>query len=134
MTTAPNAADYLKYAAAILWQRAEWTTEAISGSCCDGDHETEQDAITDVACEISRLAPLFGNPRRYSDGRHVQTIREIEPGVYTVHVWHPDPSAEKPRSWRGSLRHDPDEQCPGVYEVTTTPQTQEIHVQVVRAL
>ncbi|ORB26625.1 hypothetical protein [Mycolicibacterium parafortuitum] len=130
MATTPS--DQLKYAAAILWQRAEWTTDAIAGSCCDDDHDIELDAITDAACEIRAMAEKLGDPRTYSDGRQVQTTREIEPGVYTVHVWHPDPSAEQPRSWRGSLRHDPDEQCPGVFEVTTTPETQEIHVRTVR--
>ncbi|MAS06193.1 MAG: hypothetical protein CL534_16135 [Ahrensia sp.] len=125
-------ADYLKYAAAMLWQRVEWTTETIAVSSCDGAHDHELDAITDAACEIKSLAMQFGDPRRYSDGRAVQTTQQIEDGCYTVHVWHPEAATEDPRSWRGSLRHDPDEPCPGVYEVTTDPATQQVHVRTVR--
>lgn len=132
----PNfpALDALKYAAALLRQRTEWTTDSISGADCNADHEPEVSAIEATAAEINTLAAHFGDPRRYSDGRLVKSSREIEPGVITEHVWHPDPSVEEPRSWRGTLRHDPGEPCPGLYEVSLTPATQEIHVRTVRAL
>lgn len=132
MATTPNAADHLKYAAAILRQRADWTTDAVSGSGCNVDHDLELDAIDDTVSEITALAALFGDPHHYADGRRVKTTTEIEHGVVTEHVWHPDVSAEEPRSWRGTLRHDPDQPCPGLYEVSTTPATQELHVRVVR--
>ncbi|XTP37163.1 hypothetical protein ACORG1_13485 [Mycobacterium sp. TJFP1] len=129
-----NSLDALKYAAALLTQRANWTTDSISGADCTGDHEPELDAIDETAREICALAAQFGDPRRYSDGRMVKSAREIEPGVVTEHVWHPDPAAEKPLSWRGTLRHDPGEPCPGIYEVSLTPATQEIHVCTVRSI
>ncbi|MCH9729156.1 MAG: hypothetical protein K0U84_05660 [Actinomycetia bacterium] len=132
MTTTPNAADYLKYAAAILRQRIDWTTDAIGGSDCTIDHVRELDAIDDTLIEITYLAAQFGDPHHYADGRRVKTATEIEHGVVTEHVWHPDITAEEPRSWRGTLRHDPDQPCPGLYEVSTTPATQELHVRVVR--
>ncbi|MBX9920808.1 MAG: hypothetical protein K2Y33_13445 [Mycolicibacterium frederiksbergense] len=134
MSHESTASDALKYAAALLRHRAEWTTDAIGGAGCRGNHEIELDAIDEAVLEIWRLAGQYGDPLRYSDGRLVRSSREIEPGVTTEHIWMPDPAAEEPRSWRGTLRHDPGEQCPGLYEVATTPMTQEIHVRVVRTL
>lgn len=130
--TQPNAADALKYAAALLRQRADWTTDLIGGSGCNVDHETSLAAIEATSDEISALATQFGDPRRYSDGRLVKSAREIEPGLVTEHVWHPDPSAEPATSWRGALRHDPDEPSPGIFEVTLDPAAQVIHVRTVR--
>ncbi|GAB5904575.1 hypothetical protein [Mycobacteroides chelonae] len=133
MTDAPAPADMLKYAAALLAARLEWITDEITGSGCDhGGHEPSIDALCDTGIQISELASLCGDPLRYSDGRQVKSTREIEQGVITSHVWYPDPGQEKPQSWRGALRHDPDEPSPGVYEVTLTPATQDIHVRVVR--
>lgn len=129
-----SATDALKYGAALLQQRTEWTTDSISGADCNADHDPEVGLIEATAAEIIRLAARFGDPRRYSDGRLVKSTREIEPGFITEHVWHPDPTAEEPRSWRGTLRHDPDEPCPGLYEVSLTPATQEIHIRTVRAI
>lgn len=127
-----TATDALKYAAALLRYRADWATDAIGGADCSADHEPELEAIDDAVREIDALAAQFGDSRSYSDGRLVKTSCEIEPGVVTAHVWHPDPSAEKPQSWRGTLRHDPGEPSPGVYEVSTDPATQIIHVRAVR--
>ncbi|APE17762.1 hypothetical protein BOH72_23370 [Mycobacterium sp. WY10] len=132
MTHTPNAVDALKYAAAILKHREEWATDAIGGSDCTVDHELELEALSDTTREICALAAQFGDPCRYTDGRRVKSHAEIEYGVVTEHVWHPDPAAEEARSWRGTLRHDPGVPCSGLYEVTTTPETQEIHVRVVR--
>jgi hypothetical protein len=131
--TTPNPADALKYAAAILQQRMEWTTDAISGSQCDGDHDIELDAIGDVSAEISALAASFGDLDRYSDGRRVKSRAEIAFGLITEHVWHPDATQEESRSWRSNLLSgDPDVQSPGIYEVTTIPETQQIDVRVLR--
>lgn len=132
MTPHQNPADALRYAAALLRQRVEWTTDSIGGADCNGDHELELDAVDETVREICALAAKFGDPRRYSDGRLVKSSREIEPGVITEHVWHPDPAVEQPTSWRGTLRHDPGEPAPGIYEVSLTPATQEIHVRTVR--
>lgn len=129
----PTAADYLKYAAALLKQRTGWATDAISGSDCTDSHELELAAVDDVTREIGAVAARFGDARRYSDGRLVKSSREIEPGVVTEHVWQPDPAAEEPSSWRGALRHDPGQPSPGVYEVALTPATQDIHVRTVRS-
>jgi len=130
--TTPTAADALKYAAAILRQRADWTTSAISGSECEIEHEIELDAILGICDEISALAEQFGDPRRYSDGRLVLSRKEIQRGLTTEHVWQPNPTQEESRSWSSSLPSDPDVPSPGIYEVTTDPQTQKIHVQIVR--
>lgn len=125
--------DALKYAAAILKARTEWALDAIGGSMCDQEgHELETDAIHDTAVEIGNLAAQFGNPLVYSDGRKVKSGEWIENSVSTEHIWHPDAAAEHMGSWRGNLPHDPGTACPGVYEVTTYPATQEIHVRVVR--
>jgi hypothetical protein len=127
-----TAADALKYAAAILRERVWWTTDAIYGSECNIDHDTELYAISDVCHQISSIAAQFGDPLRYSDGRPVVSRTEIQPGLTVEHVWEPDPAREQPLSWRGSLPSDPDVPSPGVYEVTGDPQTQKIHVQIVR--
>ncbi len=128
-----NAEDAMKYAAAILWERLEWALDEIGGAGCDQDgHELSLDALHDVGVRIGRLAARFGNVNTYSDGRAVRTSQDIEEGVYTSHVWHPNVHEDTVHTWRGSLRHDPDEPSPGVYEVTCEPTTQEIHVRVVR--
>jgi hypothetical protein len=134
MTTTPiQASDALKYAAALLKSRTDWTCDSIGGSMCDGDHELELDALDDTVKEILALAALFGSRRRYSDGRRVESTVEIEQGLVTSHIWQPDPGVEQPQSHRGHLLSgDPDIPSPGIYEVTTNPATQELHVQVVR--
>jgi hypothetical protein len=128
-----TAADALKYASAILHERTEWTTDAIGCADCGDEHEIELDAINDVAIEIRSLAAQFGDFHHYSDGRRVKSSKEIQLGLVTEHVWHPDPTQEEPRSWRGNLPSgDPDIPSPGIYEVTTDPFTQEIHVRIVQ--
>lgn len=128
-----RADDALKYAAAILKERADWTLDAIGGSPDCHGHEIETGAIADIVTDIKALAEQFGDPRRYSDGRLVRSSREIETGLVTAHVWHPDPTSEQIESHRGTLLSGhPDVPSPGLYEVTTYPLTQEIHVRVVR--
>jgi hypothetical protein len=127
--------DALKYAAAKLYEITGWALDSIGGSFCDHEgHETELNAIHDVVDEIRDLARQFGDPNRYSDGRVVKSSAAIEHGIYTEHVWHPDPTAEQPRSWSGHLHSDPGVPSPGVYEVSTAPSTQGVHVRVVRAV
>jgi hypothetical protein len=128
-----RADDALKYAAALLKSLFEWTGDAIGGSICDGDHELELDALDDTVKEILGLAASFGSRRRYSDGRLVESTVEIEQGLVTSHIWQPEPGVEQPQSHRGHLLSgDPDVPSPGIYEVTTDPATQDIHVRVVR--
>lgn len=128
------AADALKYAAALLDARTGWALDSIAGSMCNhGDcHEDAIEAVHDVVLDVRDLAARYGDPHRYHDGRAVKTDKEIAYGLTTSHVWHPDPSYEKPLSWRANLPSDPDMPSPGVYEVSTDPATQEIHVRVVR--
>lgn len=129
--------DALKYAAALLHARTDWCVDSIGGSLCEGagGHEIELDAISDISAEINGLAAEFGNRLVYSDGRAVRTRKEIQLGLVTEHVWHPDPSAEESRSWRSALPSGhPDLPSPGVYEITTYPLTQEIHVRVVKTV
>jgi len=57
---------------------------------------------------------------------------EIVPGFVTHHVWHPDPDVEEPVSHRGLLLSDPGVPSPGIYEVSTDPATQDIHIRVAR--
>jgi hypothetical protein len=131
--SAIRADDALKYAAAILRARTDWTLDSIGGAMCDGDHDVELDAIAEVVKEIEGLAALFRYPRLYSDGRRATSLAEIEPGLVTEHVWYPDPNFEKPASHRGHLLSgDPNVPSPGIYEVTTNPTTQHIHIRVVR--
>lgn len=135
MTTTPNAADFLKYAAARISRCADWAGDSIAGSICEGadGHEAELDALAEVDTEITSFAAMFGDPNRYSDGRLVKSGAWIDGrSIYTQHVWHPDPTQEEPQSWRGNLLHDPGTPCPGRYEVTITPQTQAIDVRVFR--
>ena len=130
-----TAADYLKYAAALLNARTDWACDSIAGAICDGadGHEVELDAINDAVREVQKMAALFGYARKYSDGRRVVSYAEIQPGLVTSHVWHPDAAAEERTSWRSSLPSDPGEPSPGVYEVSLEPATQEIFVRVVRS-
>jgi hypothetical protein len=127
-----RADDALKYAAALLRSRADWTCDSIGGSMCNGEHEIELDAIGDTVHEILKLAAQFGDHRLYTDGRMVESQAEIQTGLVTRHIWHPDPATEEPASWRAALPSDPGEPSPGIYEVTTTPATQDIHVRAVR--
>lgn len=121
-----TAADALKYAAAILKARVEWTTEGIGGSECNADHEIELDAINNIARDVLALAAQFGDPDRYSDSRTVKTIIQIVEGLTTEHIWWPDPTEEKPSSWRGNLSSGhPDIPSPGLYQVSTEPSSQE---------
>ena len=129
-----RAGDALKYAAVMLKSRADWTCDSIAGSMCTEDHETELDAIDATVREILALAVQFGNPCRCSDGRRVESFAEIQRGHVIHHVWHPDPSAEQPASWRAVLPSDPGEPSPGIYEVTTDAATQGIHVRVVKTV
>lgn len=128
-----RADDALKYAAAILRERLDWTTDEIGEAICDGDHDMQLDAIDDIGKDITSLASQFGDPATYSDGRKVKSGAWIEEGVYTSHVWHPVPGEEETQSHRGNLpSYDPDLPSPGIYEVTMYPATQDIHVRVVR--
>lgn len=129
-----RADDALKYAAAMLRSCTDWALDSIGGSTCDQDgHETELDAVYDTVSLVVSLANTFGDRRVYSDGRRVESTKEIAPGFVTSHVWEPDATAEESKSHRGNLPSgDPDAPSPGIYEVTTYPLTQEIHVRVVR--
>lgn len=131
-----RADDALKYAAAKLASCTDWATDSIAGSmCASGGHEDETDAISEMTTEVVRLAALFGNPLRYSDGRMVKSGAWIDNGMRTEHVWHPDPVQEEPQSWRGHLHSGhPDVPSPGIYEVSTEPSTQDLHVRVVRTV
>jgi hypothetical protein len=125
-------ADALKYIAALVTERTDWTTDAISGSGCNRSHEIEVDAIDAMVREIVNLARQYGDPRVYSDGRQVRTTTRIHScGLTSAHVWHPDPTAEAPQTWGGSLLHDPGTPSPGVFSVTTDPATQRVHVNTV---
>lgn len=133
MTSESTAADMLKYAAAMLQTRTDWALDSIAGAICDqGAHEDELDDLHDTVNKICALAAGFGDPGRYSDGRLVQSSKEIVDGLVTGHLWHPDPASETPRSWRANLPSDPGVPSPGIYEVTTDPATQQIHVRVIR--
>lgn len=129
-----RADDALKYAAARLHSCTDWALDSIGGSMCEGadGHENELAAIADIAAEINGLAAHFGDRGTYSDGRKVKSGAWIDGSIRTEHVWHPDPTQEAPHSWRGNLLHDPGTPCPGIYEVTLTPATQDIHVRVVK--
>jgi len=129
-----RADDALKYAAARLRAYTDWALDSIGGSMCDHHgHEDESNAISDGIRDVSNLASQFGDPLRYSDGRIVQSSKQIDNGLSIGHVWHPVPELEEIQSHRGNLLSgDPDVPSPGIYEVTTYPDTQEIHVRVVR--
>jgi hypothetical protein len=128
-----RAEDALKYVAANLHSCTDWAIDSIGGSLCEGagGHEEQLSAIADIVAEINGLTSEFGDRGTYSDGRKVKSGVWIDGGIRTEHVWQPDPTQEDSRSWRGNLLHDPGSPCPGIYEVTTHPQTQEIHVRVV---
>jgi hypothetical protein len=129
-----RADDALKYAAALLHARTDWALDSIAGSGCSGEHDDELNALSDITAEVNGLASDFGDRFVYSDGRAVKTCKQIDAGLVTEHIWHPDQTQEQPASWRGSLPSgDPDVPSPGMYEVSTDPATQEIHVRVVRA-
>lgn len=130
-----RADDALKYAAAILAERTDWALDEIGGSMCNQEgHELQTNAIHEIAVDIAKLAAQFGDPNVYSDGRFVKTGAWIDgESIRTERVWHPDPALDEGESWRGNLLHDPGTPCPGIFEVTTYPATQEIHVRVVKS-
>jgi hypothetical protein len=128
----PNAGDSLKYLCAIVRQRIACATDAIASDGCDGDHDDALAEIRAIIREVDRLAAPFGDPHVYSDGRQVETTVQIEPYSHLTHTWHPDPTAEKARSYGGSLLYDPDTECPGFFQVATDPATQTIDIAVIR--
>jgi hypothetical protein len=125
-----RADDALKYAAAKLENSTDWTLDVIGD--CVNSHDIEVNGILDIRDYIKKLAALFGHPNLYSDGRVVKSFKEIQYGLTTGRVWHPDPAQDKVTSWRGTLPSDPGVPSPGVYEVTCYPDSQEIHIRVVR--
>ena len=127
------AVDNLKYFAARGRQVTDWACDSIGGSGCDQEHEHELNAIDDLTGQLRVIAAGYGDPLVYSDGRVVRTEKEVQPGLVVSHVWRPDPATEEPYSWRSSLPSgDPDVPSPGVYEVSSDPATQSIHIRVVR--
>jgi hypothetical protein len=135
ITHAPiRADDALKYAAAKLKSCTEWACDSIAGSLCDHEgHEDELGAIYDTAAFIQGLAAQYGDLNRYSDGRAIKSHKDVteDAGLRIEHIWEPNPYAEERSSWRGNLHSGhPDIPSPGVYEVSTSPLTQEIHIRV----
>jgi hypothetical protein len=128
-----RADDALKYAAARLAECTDWTLDAIGD--CENVHEMEIDELFNVRDAVQVLAALYGlHPNLYSDGRVVKSVKEIQYGLTTGRVWHPDPNLDTVTSWRGVLPSDPGVPSPGIYEVTCYPHSQEIHVRVVRGV
>lgn len=124
-----RSSDALKYIVAKLDETTAWTLDQIGD--CDNGHDVEVDALLDLVAEAKNL--VAGDPRTYSDGRVVKSQREIQDGLMTSHVWHPDAASEKSNRWRGNLPSGhPDRKSPGVYQVSTNPMTQVIDVRVVR--
>lgn len=131
--TTIRADDALRYAAAKLTSCTDWACDSIAGSLCDHGHEDELGAIHDAAALIQGLAAQFGDLNTYSDGRQVKSHKQVaeDAGLHIEHIWEPNPYAEERSSWRGNLHSGhPDIPSPGVYEVSTSPLTQEIHIRV----
>lgn len=127
-----RADDALKYVAAVAAVRINVALKGIRGSdVCDG-HEGEGDEIWNVVKDIQQQAAKFGDTTRYSDGRSVFTAANIDNYTAVLYIWTPDAAEESPRSWTGTLLSDPGAPSPGVYEVSTDPTTQQLHVRVVR--
>lgn len=121
-----TADDMLKHQAAKLEETWAWTGDVIS----DCGHDVEIGALSESIVGLVQAASSLPLPQTYSNGRRVKTEAEIVPGLTTVQVWHPDPTAEQPHRWRAQLPSDPGTPSPGMYEVTTDPVAQTIHVRV----
>ena len=125
--------DVLKYALARTRDTQGWALDSV-GDCDHPDgHDDAVTALVDEQFKLRELAAqVIREPERYSNGRLVQTTKQITHGLYTGHVWHPLADAEEPYSWRAALPSDPGVPSPGVYEVSVDPTSQQIHVRVIR--
>lgn len=137
MTHTPT--DSLRYLEARIGSGLEYVIDRLGWSLLDGltEDETEdlQNILESLQAEIqAQRKSHTANRWYYDDGRAVKSRADIEEGHYTEQVWHPDPGAEpEPHSWRGNLLSgEPDVASPGIYEVTITPEDQQIHVRTVR--
>lgn len=83
---------------------------------------------------VRELAALFGDINKYHDGRLVRSYIQIEYGLTTERIWHPDPAQDAVTRWDGHLLHDPGTPCPGKYVVTCDPDGQCVDVRVIRAV
>jgi len=130
-----RADDALKYAAALVYRGIDWTSDAIGGSGCDREgHEIEVDELLGLRDSVRELAALFGDINKYHDGRLVRSYIQIEYGLTTERIWHPDPAQDAVTRWDGHLLHDPGTPCPGKYVVTCDPDGQCVDVRVIRAV
>ena len=128
-TTMPSAEDMFKYAAALLDERAEWALGSIASTESGDDHENALNGMQAIVEEIGCMAEEFGDPNRYSCGRRIRTQIDVQRGLVTEHIWHPDPGSEAVLSWTGDLPPKVDGGPPrGRYEVTIDPWTQDVTV------
>lgn len=115
--------DALQWLCRFLKTQVEWVTDGIGGSMCGDDHGIELDALDHSLMLEMRavMEPIVGTWGTYSDGRKVTTHVEIESFGHYTHLWHPDPSRDKPRTLTGQLaRNHPDEDR-GHYEIEIIP-------------
>ena len=119
MTVPYTSMDVLKYMAYRVRNTISWTVDSLPIEGDDGEHEI--DALCALAEEFETLlGPLCEAWNHYSDGREIQTSREIEHGFTTSHVWHPDPAQDTEQTYSGRLLADPGENN-GTYEVRIVP-------------
>lgn len=134
MTTAEDA---LKFLAAHGRQNLDYAIDALC-DLAENDEELVghiQDLLMEVQSELDAAVEAHTDRRwRYSNGRVVRTAKEIQYGLVTSHVWHPEPGYEQPRSWHGPLPSDPGVPSPGIYTVALDPVRQAIDVNVIRAV
>lgn len=131
--------DSLRYLESHVGNGLEYVIDRLGWSLLDGLTEDETEDLQNILeslhdAIVTERKSHTDNRYYYDDGRAVKSRADIEEGHHVEQVWHPNPKAEpEPHSWRGNLSSgDPDQASPGVYEVTITPETQDIHVRTVR--
>lgn len=87
MTTSPNfVADRLIERAIRAESAASWLLDSEEGLL---DTSAAADALLDCAAYLRRALHPFD---RYSDGRPIETVVQIETGVFTSWLWPADPA------------------------------------------
>ena len=120
-----RAEDLLRYAAHAIHDRACKAMRIVEGS----DEVEAIDGIFAVAGEL--YGELGEDHGTYSDGRQVWTEVEVVCGVYIEHVWRPDPDTEEPVGWEEGLTPANSDGQGLICEVSTDPETQTIHTNLV---
>lgn len=122
------AKDNLKYVVLALSSRIDKAFDSFDR----GDDDALVSVMTGILSLLRSFSADLGDDETYSNGRDVMTEVEVVRGIYTEHVWRPDPNAEESVQWEEDLTAPCSDGPDVVCEVVTDPKTQTLHTKVVQ--